>query len=223
MARLYLKLDNVVLREYPLADIAITIGRLADNTIQVDNLSVSGHHARIEKENDGYVLYDENSTNGTYVNGQKVARAVLVPGDTIHVGRHILAFRDDETPITVMDTPRPAAVAAVPAEPVVNAPRGGPIGVLTVVSGKTDQQEYLLNGEHNVIGKSETAAIRLTRWFAPKEAATIHHRDGRYFITESPTPLAVRVNSEVVHGEREIKPGDTILVDEITLAFNLRS
>src|ERR1700693_6048966 len=95
MARLYLKLDNVVLREYAIPDQPVTIGRLPDNTIHVDNLSMSGHHARIVREDGAFVLYDETSTNGTYVNGQKVARTVLASGDTIHVGRHSISFTED--------------------------------------------------------------------------------------------------------------------------------
>lgn len=211
MARLYLKLDNVVLQEYAMADAPITIGRLPENTIQIDNLSVSGHHARIVQEQGQFVLYDENSTNGTYVNGQRVERAVLANGDTVHVGRHILSFEEDGS-----------APVAAPAPPPVFAAPEEPVGVITVLSGKTDQQEYTLTNDQTLIGKSEQASIHLLRWFAPKIATVIHRRNGKYFIAESATAIAVRVNSEVVHGERELSPGDTILVDEVTLGFDLK-
>jgi pSer/pThr/pTyr-binding forkhead associated (FHA) protein len=219
VARLYLKLDNVVLREYPVSDAPVTIGRLPDNTIHVDNLSVSGHHARIVQENGQWVLYDEGSTNGTYVNGQRVSRAVLADGDSVHIARHIIAFADDFAPepqVPVAPSAVPPAAIAAPVTPAK------PVGRITVLSGKTDMQEYVLTGMENVIGKSEAAAIHLTRWFAPKVAATIRQRNGKYFITESPTPTGVRVNSEVVHGERELVSGDTILVDEVTLSFTLQ-
>jgi hypothetical protein len=74
-----------------------------------------------------------------------------------------------------------------------------------------------------VIGKSEGATIQLMRWFAPKVAAIIYCRDGKYSITESQTQIAVRVNSEVVHDERELAAGDNILVDEISMIFNFQS
>jgi len=74
-----------------------------------------------------------------------------------------------------------------------------------------------------VIGRNEAAQVRLLRWFAPKLATIIYRRDGKYFIAESATPEPVRVNSEVVFGERELAAGDTILVDEISLIFNLQS
>jgi pSer/pThr/pTyr-binding forkhead associated (FHA) protein len=219
VARFYLKLDNVVLREYPVSDAPVTIGRLPDNTIHVDNLSVSGHHARIVLENGQWVLYDEGSTNGTYVNGQKVSRAVLANGDTVNIARHVISFADEpvsEVPAAAVPRAAPPAAVAAPVTPAK------PVGRITVLSGKTDMQEYALTGMENVIGKSESAAIHLTRWFAPKVAATIRQRNGKYFITESPTPTGVRVNSEIVHGERELVSGDTILVDEVTLSFTLQ-
>ena len=219
MARLDLKLENVVLREYEISGAPVTIGRLPDNTIQVDNLSVSGHHARIVAEGTSFVLYDEDSTNGTYVNGQKVSRAALVNGDTIHVGRHILSFSD--TPQTAAPLEVVAREAGPP--PVFGGSSNKPLGTLMVMSGKTDKQEYKLTSDETVIGRNESAQVRLLRWFAPKIATIIYRRDGKYFIAESATPELVRVNSEVVFGERELAAGDTILVDEISLVFNLQS
>lgn len=216
MARLSLKLDNDEVGEYWISDTPVTIGRLPENTIQLDNLSVSGRHARIVREEGAFVLYDENSTNGSYVNGQRVSRAVLTSGDTVHVGRHIISFSDEgiaEKPATAKSSSSPEVFGA----------NGKPIGVLKVVSGKTDQPEYVLNGAEAIIGKSDAATVRLTRWFAPKIAAIIHRREGKYFITESETPIAVRVNSETVFGEKELAPGDTILVDEISLTFHLQN
>jgi hypothetical protein len=96
------------------------------------------------------------------------------------------------------------------------------VGVLLVTSGKTDRQDYKLTHDETVIGRNEAAQVRLLRWFAPKIATIIRRRDGKYFIAESSTPTPVRVNSEVVFGERELVSGDTLLVDEISLIFNLQ-
>jgi len=198
MARLFLKLDNVVLREYAISDKPLTIGRLPENAVQVDNLSVSGHHARIVLENGQFVLYDQNSTNGTYVNGLKVSRAALQHGDTIHVGRHILAFENDP-----------------------KAPKPKPkLGTLVVLSGKTDSPEYVLDQPQSIIGKADNATVHLQRWFAPKVATIITRRDDKYFISGSPSATPVRVNTEIVQHDRELMAGDTILVDEVSLIFN---
>lgn len=230
MARLFLKLDNVAQREYAISEGPVTIGRLPGNTVHIENLAVSGHHARIVREAEHWVLYDENSTNGIYVNGLKVTKAALESGDTILVGRHVLTFTDEpaaEAPTPVVQAPAPPVQAPKPAEPEPVKIRAKneipePKATLMVMSGKTDKTEYLLTKDETVIGKSDSATVQLQRWFAPKVVATITKRQGKYFISESASAQPVRVNSQVVHGERELAAGDTILVDEVSLMFNLQ-
>src|SRR5579872_197572 len=113
MAKLYLKFEQAVLKEIPLSQYTMTIGRLPDNHIQVDNPAVSGHHARLTWDGSGYVLEDTNSLNGTYVNNHRIAKTVLKDGDNILVGKHTLAFK------TGVD--QPGAASAAPAGPKVQA------------------------------------------------------------------------------------------------------
>ncbi len=228
MARLYLKLDDVPVREFPLSNAPVTIGRLPDNTIHLDDVALSGRHARIVKENGQFVLYDEGSTNGTYLNGHKVSRAVLAKGDVVHIARHSISFSDEDGPDTD-ELPAPQAEISAPFEPVrsevpppITKAPAPPVGVLKVFSGKTDKQEYRLSSPETVIGTGEAAGIRLRRWFAPRVATTIHLRHGKYYIAPSQSQTPVRVNSEVVRAERELSPGDTILVDKISLLFDLK-
>jgi pSer/pThr/pTyr-binding forkhead associated (FHA) protein len=95
MAKLYLKFEQAVLKEFPLAQGVATIGRLPDNLIQIDNLAVSGHHAKIYWEADHYVLEDNNSLNGTFANNRRVSKVVLKDGDEVMIGKHVLAFKDE--------------------------------------------------------------------------------------------------------------------------------
>src|SRR5215813_11653922 len=78
MAKLYLKFNDAVLKEVPLSQGATTIGRLPDNTLQIDNLAVSGHHARITFNDGRYVVEDLGSLNGTFVNNKRVGAATLI-------------------------------------------------------------------------------------------------------------------------------------------------
>jgi len=95
MAKLFLKFEQAVLKEIPLSQGVTTIGRLPDNVIQVDNLAVSGHHAKIYWDKDKFVIEDNNSLNGTYVNNARVNRRTLKDGDNVLIGKHILAFKED--------------------------------------------------------------------------------------------------------------------------------
>lgn len=71
----------------------ITIGREADNTIVIDSKLASRHHCVIQKIRDAYFLKDENSTNGTFVNAQRIPADKYVklnPGDKITIGSSTL-------------------------------------------------------------------------------------------------------------------------------------
>jgi pSer/pThr/pTyr-binding forkhead associated (FHA) protein len=71
---------------YELMDEAITIGRGADNTIVINDPSISTHHAQLLLEGDTYRLKDLSSTNGTRVNGNPVTERVLQFEDRIGFG-----------------------------------------------------------------------------------------------------------------------------------------
>jgi pSer/pThr/pTyr-binding forkhead associated (FHA) protein len=95
MAKLYLKFEQAVLKEFALSEGAVTIGRLPDNLIQVDNLAVSGHHAKIYWETDHYTLEDNNSLNGTFVNNRRISKTVLKDGDEVLIGKHTVLFKEE--------------------------------------------------------------------------------------------------------------------------------
>ena len=104
MSKLTLQYEGIVLKEYALGT-GVTIGRLPDNAVIIDNPAVSGHHARVYLEGQHVVLEDLRSTNGTFVNGRPITRQVLQHGDEVLVGKHQLVFDRTATeaqPVTTM-------------------------------------------------------------------------------------------------------------------------
>ena len=72
---------------FPITSDVITLGREPDNTVPLPNdTTVSRHHTRIAREAGGYVVYDAGSSNGTFVNGEKISQRPIAPGDEIQVG-----------------------------------------------------------------------------------------------------------------------------------------
>ena len=69
-----------------------SIGRHEDNDIVLSDPSISGHHAKIRFEEDGYFIYDFASTNGTRVNGRKIYRKRIDDGDIIQIGQPAFTF-----------------------------------------------------------------------------------------------------------------------------------
>jgi len=116
-------------RAYPLDEGAVTIGRLAENTIAVDDPSVSRSHARLEKTDGGYEIRDLGSYNGVNIRGDRVDRAELHAGDTFRLGD--VKFQ------LVADAPAPAAApepaaAPPPAPPPAAGAEGTPIAAPAV-------------------------------------------------------------------------------------------
>jgi pSer/pThr/pTyr-binding forkhead associated (FHA) protein len=81
---------------HELVDEAITIGRGPDNTIVVNDQSISIHHAKLLLEDDTYRLRDLDSTNGTRVNGKPVTEAVLRLDDRIRFGEAEALYESSE-------------------------------------------------------------------------------------------------------------------------------
>jgi len=105
MAKLILLLDDRVVNEFPV-DAPVTIGRQSDNAVVIDNAAVSSHHACVYRDDDHFVVEDLQSTNGTFVNGTRISRRNLRPGDMLVVGNHTLLLDGKAT------VPPPAASPA---------------------------------------------------------------------------------------------------------------
>src|SRR5262249_55578129 len=71
------------------------IGRANDNDVVLNDFSVSRRHAVVRRENDAWVLYDNQSTNGVRVNDRLGPRAAIVSGDEAAIGTFVLRFREE--------------------------------------------------------------------------------------------------------------------------------
>ncbi|MFJ9243383.1 FHA domain-containing protein [Streptomyces sp. NPDC101776] len=81
----------------PLPTRTVRIGRAADNDLVVDDLIVSRRHAELRAMPDGtYEIVDLGSHNGTYLNGQPVARAPIGPGDIVGIGHSAFCLVGDQ-------------------------------------------------------------------------------------------------------------------------------
>ena len=71
----------------------VGIGRHESNEIQLPSRVVSNFHAEILKEDGALVIRDLGSTNGTRVNGERIDRSPVAPGDSIRIGNHVLSLQ----------------------------------------------------------------------------------------------------------------------------------
>jgi pSer/pThr/pTyr-binding forkhead associated (FHA) protein len=100
MAIIVQTVDGVVVSRFDIDNAGLSIGRAADNTVQIDDSAVSSNHAEIVIEQDAddrmvYVIRDVGSTNGTFLNEQKVEHQPLRHKDVIRVGWNNFIFIDE--------------------------------------------------------------------------------------------------------------------------------
>ncbi len=99
---------------FPLTVSVINIGRRMDNQLVIDDPRISRNHAQLRAINGRFVLFDLNSTGGTFVNGQRTSQSVLYPGDVISLAGVALIFGQDNPP------QRPDLVDTAPLNPAAS-------------------------------------------------------------------------------------------------------
>jgi pSer/pThr/pTyr-binding forkhead associated (FHA) protein len=86
--RIELGIKEKVLRTYAFTQDVIEIGRIPSADIPIDNTGISRAHTRIEKTIGGpYVVKDLGSTNGTWLNGERISEKTLRSGDVIAINK----------------------------------------------------------------------------------------------------------------------------------------
>lgn len=98
MARLLAYKNRHPQGEFPLTEGTTTLGRKPDNLIRLQDRTVSGHHARLRLHRDEVILQDLDSTNGTYVNRERIQEKALKDGDFILIGNWRLRLELDSRP-----------------------------------------------------------------------------------------------------------------------------
>ncbi|MCL5734775.1 MAG: FHA domain-containing protein [Actinobacteria bacterium] len=81
----------------PLTGDVVTIGRSPHSDIFLDDVTVSRHHARVIRDENGFLVEDLSSLNGTYVNRKRIERHRLADRDELQIGKFKLAFYEPET------------------------------------------------------------------------------------------------------------------------------
>jgi hypothetical protein len=230
MARLILMFNKQVVKEFLLDKEGVTIGRNEDNTIVVDNLAVSGYHARIDLAGKDHILTDLQSTNGTFVNDKKVVSHKLSHGDNIIVGKHVILFvatgreaeaktdqqKVDMDKTMMLDTAKQKELLAKQQGALQAAKAAEKIGVVSFIEG-ADLGEIELRKKLTKIGKAETSEIRLPGLFMPATAATISRRPSGYVLTTMGAKL--KVNGQAIADNVALNEFDTIEIGKIKFQF----
>lgn len=121
----------------------LNIGRGDGSDIKLDGLQISNHHARLIKTDAGIIIEDLNSTNGIYVNGQKISRLAVTPADAVQIGTFQIRL-DRAGSVGVFDTRSKTRLDSVNiTKEVKNRAGGGTIRLLDDVSLSVQPNEFV--------------------------------------------------------------------------------
>lgn len=95
----FLIIDGV--KVFPLTQSVINIGRRLDNQLAIDDPRISRNHAQLRAIKGRYIIFDLNSTGGTFVNAKRTSQSMLYPGDVISLAGVPLVFGQDNPPSLV--------------------------------------------------------------------------------------------------------------------------
>jgi pSer/pThr/pTyr-binding forkhead associated (FHA) protein len=97
MAKLVLLSPGLTGRSHELKVERTTVGRVEDNTFQISEPSVSSHHCEVLLRGSEIVVRDLDSTNGSFVNGEKITESVLKPGQILRLGQIEMRLETEAT------------------------------------------------------------------------------------------------------------------------------
>ncbi len=204
---------NLVREEY-------SVGRAEDNTVRLTERNISRHHARISKQDSGWVIEDLSSYNGCYVNGMRVGEPQhLEHGDLVQLGDYRLEVIDEAAAQQALpDVGTGNRPSTVPGVPRGHSLLGQPDRLVMLV-GPAPGSEYPLVGERVVIGRGEECDISINHGSVSRVHAEIRNiGNGRYELLDRGSANGLRING--VELERSlIDARDTIELGDVVLKF----
>ncbi|MFT4862710.1 MAG: pSer/pThr/pTyr-binding forkhead associated (FHA) protein [Pseudohongiellaceae bacterium] len=213
--KLEFSFNSSKLGEFPLNKEVMTIGRKEDNDIRIENLAVSGHHAKLLTIFEDSFLEDLSSTNGTFVNGKSIDKHPLKNGDVIVIGKHELRYINaaasmaDDGEKTVLIRRRPEAEQA----PVIMTRPNIEKAKLQILNGKSAGKELPLIKASVKLGKTGGEIVQINK-----------RPDGHFivYLDQSANKTSPLINGESI-GSRAIKlhNHDVIEINRLKIEYYL--
>ena len=139
MAKLVIQNQGMTGRACELHTDRTTIGRVEDNTFQIADPSVSSHHCEVHLRGSEIFIRDLNSTNGTFINNEKITELVLKPGQTLRLGQVELKLEAEGA----------APGAPVAGSPPVPAPAKKAVDATLLMPRGVSLDQLEKSGEHS--------------------------------------------------------------------------
>jgi pSer/pThr/pTyr-binding forkhead associated (FHA) protein len=174
-----------------------TIGRSEESDIIIEDHQVSRHHAQIECVEGICRIEDLQSSNGCFVNGERVERVVLRSGDRLRIGDAQMTYRAPEQ-------------------------REGPVGGPAAMEGawlEVDGERYTVPASGLIIGRSAENEVRLVDRLASRKHARVELRQGTHVLVDLDSANGTFVNGQRVR-QHVLRDGDEIRIGSSRITFH---
>jgi FHA domain-containing protein len=237
MPKLTLVQDRKTVQIYDLDQPVIRIGRIPGMDIQIDDVSISRRQAEIQQEGDRWVVRDIGSSNGTFVNGERLAGdRPLKAGDEISIGqfslffeRGIASYQPRSREAAAKERPRPAP-APRPAGPADSTAYLAPEEIERIEReaaqkrqahliwevGATRATHYLAAGGAALIGRSDMCDLRVPK--GPRQHLLVIRVGDGFEARNLSFWRRMRVRGQVTARAR-LHTGDVIEMGPLRLTF----
>ena len=237
MPKLTLVQDRKTVQIFDLDQPVIRIGRVPGMDIQIDDVSISRRQAEIQQEGDRWVVRDIGSSNGTFVNGERLAGdRPLRAGDEISIGqfslffeRGIASYQPRAREAAAKEAPRPAP-APRPAGPADSTAYLAPQEIERIEReaaqkrqahliwevGATRATHYLAAGGGALIGRSELCDLRVPK--GPRQHLLVIRVGDGFEARNLSFWRRMRVRGQVTARAR-LHTGDVIEMGPLRLTF----
>lgn len=194
----------------------LTIGRLSECDIELNQPNVSRLHAFIRQTGEQLQIIDNNSGNGTFVNERRIRQAALLHGDELRIGINKLKVEIQPDKLTGQEIKAARVQASLKPTRVERLSR---FVVRNYVGDNPQPREY--SSENLSIGRGSKCRLQLNDSEVSRMHATIQHRGGAFTIKDGGSANGTRINGkrvieEVIESGDVIGLGNTRLAAEIT-------
>jgi len=224
--RIYL--NDVLMDQVEMNKDEMTIGRSADSDIVLDNAGVSSHHAWIQKETGGYVIDDNDSSNGVFVNGNKIDQHRLEYRDEIQIYNYVLKYMASRglhgiaDPDIAQDGDQSQTgtmeVNISDVQELLKLREKKKTAYVEVLDAKGNQSRFLLKEQNFKIGKSIDRDIRTSGWLSFGVAAEIQRDTDGYRLLPQRRGRVMR-NEEPLTQPVKLMDGDSLRVNNLSMRF----
>lgn len=228
MAYIRVYLNDALIDQVEINEGMLFIGREKNNKIIIENTGVSSHHAMIEVKDNAFILTDNNSTNGVFVNGKKITQHVLKYWDEIQIYNYVLKFmavsglEDSEDPdLAQISKPGQAGTMEVSMSDVqdlIKLREQKKRAYFEILNAKGTQNRVVIQDVQFTIGRSRQSNLRTSGWFSPTiEAEVIRKPDGYHLIPGNRS--LVLLNGEPLLEPGKLNDGDKLRIRNIFMSF----